>query len=34
MLSSAFDLAGDLVNHLVWLVYALQGGNFLQNIGF
>lgn len=34
MLSSALDIAGDIINHLVWMIYAIQGGDFLANMGW
>lgn len=33
MLSSAFDIVGDLINYLVWSVQALLSGNPLYNLG-
>ncbi|SDS81229.1 hypothetical protein CAURIS_10455 [Corynebacterium auris] len=33
MLSSAFDIAGDLINYLVWTFKALSSGNPLFNLG-
>ncbi len=34
MLSSALDIAGDIINHLAWLIMAATSNDFLGAMGW